>query len=343
MLVRIGMSLDEVAKLAGVSTATVSRVLNNVKVVSPATWARVTAAAKKLNYHPNLHARSLAGRKTNTVGLVVSNLENPFFFDIFHALEARAHLQDYEVLIANTGYQPEQLRRSVQTMIGRRVDGLALVVSEMNAQVLSELEHYSNRVVFCDVGTRGRNRARIRVDYGRGTESTVAYLHELGHRRLAFIGHHSSLAPTSERERAFINSASARAPRTVWKTTATQDSLEGGRQGAAQILQSGFAPTAIVCVNDLTAAGAMRELRERGLQVPNDVSVTGFDGVTLGEFCAPALTTVMIPRDRIGSLTFDLLMDQRPSARSVRDVIIQPELVVRSSTAAPRKAKRNAP
>lgn len=333
------MSLDEVAKLAGVSTATVSRVLNNINVVSPATRALVTAAAKKLNYQPNLHARSLAGRKTNTVGLVVSNLENPFFFDIFQALEARAHLHDYEVLIANTGYQPEQLRRSVQTMIGRRVDGLALVVSEMNATLLAELLHYTNRVVFFDVGARGRNRARIRVDYGRGTEATVDYLYQLGHRRLAFLGHHSSLAPTSEREQAFIAAASART-RTVWKTAATQDSLEGGRQGAAQILQSGFAPTAIVCVNDLIAVGALRELRERGLRVPEDISVTGFDGITLGEFCAPALTTVSIPRDRIGSLTFGLLVDERPESRPPRDIVLKPELVVRLSTSAPGKRKR---
>jgi hypothetical protein len=117
------MNLEEVAKRARVSTATVSRVLNNIGVVKTSTRARVTKAITELKYHPNLHAHSLAGGKSRTLGMIVSNMENPFFFDIFQTLEADAHARGYEVVIANTNYRPEQLVTSIRLMIGRRRGG----------------------------------------------------------------------------------------------------------------------------------------------------------------------------------------------------------------------------
>jgi LacI family transcriptional regulator len=308
------MNLDEVAKLAGVSTATVSRVLNNVSVVSNETRAKVLRAVKELNYHPNLHAKSLAGRKTDTLGIIVSNLENPFFFDIFHALEASAHEGGYEVLISNT-------------------DGLALVVSEMESQILTELAQYRSPVVFYDVGTPGENIARIRVNYRKGIEELVGYLHELGHRRLAFVGHHSSLSPTNEREQAFVEAASQLGCETTWRTVANQDGLEGGRRAAAELLGGDFAPTAIVCVNDLMAVGVLRELRARGLLVPHDVSVTGFDNIELADFSDPPLTTMNIPRRYIGQLMFSLLVPEgQGNNPPAGDTVLMPELILRAST-----------
>ena len=146
------MNLDEVAKLAGVSAATVSRVLNNLDVVRDATRDRVMRAVSELNYHPNLHARSLAGGKSRTIGMIASNLENPFFFDIFRTLEADSHAHGYEVVAAHTGYSPEQLVRSVRLMIGRRVAGLAVIVSEMAPDLIHELELSRIPTVFYDVG-----------------------------------------------------------------------------------------------------------------------------------------------------------------------------------------------
>ena len=134
------MNLDEVAKLAGVSAATVSRVLNNLDVVRDSTRDRVMRAVSELNYHPNLHARSLAGGKSRSIGMIASNLENPFFFDIFRTLEADSHARGYELVAAHTGYSPEQLVRSVRLMIGRRVAGLAVIVSEMAPDLIEELE-----------------------------------------------------------------------------------------------------------------------------------------------------------------------------------------------------------
>src|SRR5271169_405039 len=122
------MSLEQVARRAKVSTATVSRVLNNASVVKGSTRARVVKAIEELKYHPNLHARSLAGGKSRTIGVIVSNMENPFFFDIYKTIESDAHAAGYEVVMANTDYRSEQLVTSVRLMIGRRVMGLAAIV-----------------------------------------------------------------------------------------------------------------------------------------------------------------------------------------------------------------------
>src|SRR5580700_5299859 len=265
------MNLDEVAKRAGVSTATVSRALNQASVVRNTTRQRVMRAISELNYQPNLHARSLAKGASRTLGMIASNLQNPFFFDIFRALEADAYAHGYEVVAANTDYDSDHLARCVRLMIGRRVAGLAVIVSEMAPDLISELAASKIRVVFYDVGTAGRTMSNIRVNYRRGIERVVQYLHRMNHRRLAFVGHHAALGPLSEREKAFVDTVRGYAPGTVWRTVVTQDSLEGGQQAAHEILSSGFQPTAIICVNDVMAVGALREVREQGLRIPEDI------------------------------------------------------------------------
>jgi LacI family transcriptional regulator len=311
------MNLEAVAKRAGVSTATVSRVLNNVTVVRTKTRARVLKAIEELRYHPNLHARTLAGGKNKTLGVILSNFENPFFFDVYQAVESDAHSRGYEVVVANTGYSADQLLASIRLMIGRRVAGLALVVSEMEPHLIDELAAGFVPVVFYDVGTPKHNITNIRVNYRKGIDKVVDYLHGMGHRRLGFIGHHALLGPINERQKAVLD-AVARYPGVEVRTAADADTLEGGRQAAKTLLNTGFDPTALICVNDLMAVGALRELRERGLNVPKDISVTGFDNIKLSDFCSPALTTVHIPRDRIGHTICECLLppdDTSPIAR----------------------------
>jgi DNA-binding LacI/PurR family transcriptional regulator len=311
----------------------VSRVLNDLAVVKTSTRARVMKAVAELNYHPNLHARNLAGRRSRTLGMIASNMENPFFFDIFRTLEADAHAHGYEVLVANTDYRPEQLAKSVRLMIGRRVAGLAVIVSEMDEALLQELTDSNIRAVFYDVGAAARNISNIRVNYQRGISQVMEYLHALGHKRLAFIGHHSTLGPTSEREKTFVETVSRYGPQTEWRTVTDEDGLEGGRQATRELLASGFQPTAIISVNDFMAAGVLRELRDHGLRVPQDVSVTGFDNIKLSEFCCPPLTTIHIPRDRIGHLAFETLAPESAKAKSAgREIVIDPELILRQST-----------
>lgn len=327
------MNLEQVARRAKVSTATVSRVLNNASIVKSTTRARVMRAIEELKYHPNLHARSLAGGKSKTIGVIVSNMENPFFFDIYRTIEAGAHASGFEVVGANTDYNSEQLVTSIRLMIGRRVAGLAAVVSEIEPDLMEELNESRIPVAFYDVGSPRRNITNIRVNYRRGIEKIMEYLHGLGHRRLGFVGHHAVLGPINERLKT-VNEAASRFSGMEVCTAADTDTLEGGRLATRSLLETGYRPTAIICVNDVMAVGALRELRERGLRVPEDISVTGFDNVKLSEFCFPALTTVHIPRERIGQIMCERLIPRAGGAASTagHEIVIDPEFVLRDSS-----------
>jgi DNA-binding LacI/PurR family transcriptional regulator len=287
-------------------------------------------AVEELKYHPNLHARSLAGGKSRSIGVIVSNIENPFFLDIYKVVEAGAHAGGYEVIMANTDYRSQQLVASIRLMIGRRVAGLAAIVSEMDPQLIDELSGNRIPVVFYDVGAPRENITNIRVNYRRGMETLTDYLYTLGHRRLGFVGHHATLGPIHERLSVLLD-AVARYPDVEVQTAADMETLDGGRRATRALLSANPRLTAIVCVNDFTAVGAMREIRERGLRVPEDISVTGFDNIKLAQFCYPALTTAHIPRDQIGQIICDSLL---PSDNPMyeHEILIDPELVLRDST-----------
>jgi len=326
------MSLEEVAKLARVSTSTVSRVLNNVGPVKNSTRARVMKAVAELKYHPNLHARTLAGGRSRTLGVIVSNLANPFFFDVFESLESAALADGFDVMMANTGYEPERLVASIRLMIGRRVAGLAAVVSEMDPRLIQLLTDAAIPTVFYDVGPAVGRIANIGVNYRKGVEKVLEYLHTLGHKRMAFVGHHAALGPTGERQKTFEEVVSRYVPRVEFQIATGSDNMEGGQAAARELFESGFHPTAIVCVNDFMAVGVLREIRDRGLHVPQDVSVTGFDNIRLSQFCYPALTTVHIPRARIGEIAFEYLRaDHDQHKPTGQNIVIEPEFIVRDS------------
>jgi LacI family transcriptional regulator len=325
------MTLEKVAKRARVSTATVSRVLNNLDVVREATRRRVLQAIEELNYHPNLHARTLAGGKSNTIGMIVSNVSNPFFVDVFRSLDAAARERGYDVLVENTDYKVDLLMASVRTMLGKRVAGLAVVVSEIAPEILAEIHASGLPTVFYDVGTPGPHTTNIRVRYAIGMQRVVHYLYLLGHRRMAFAGHHAGLSPLQVREKVFLETVRQYGPQVECRTALSVDSLGGGIQAARDLLLSGFKPTAIVCVNDYMAVGVLREVRAQGLSVPGNISVTGFDNIEFSEFTNPALTTLNIPRASIGQMAFESLLHEDDPA-AVRELLLDPELVLRDST-----------
>jgi DNA-binding LacI/PurR family transcriptional regulator len=327
------MKLEDVARKAHVSTATVSRVLNQIGPIKASTRKRVMKAIRELKYRPNVHARALAAGRSHTLGLIVSNITNPFFLDIFRGLEAAALAKSYEVMVASTDYDRNRLVNAVHSMMSRRLAGLALVVSEMEPDLIDELAESEVPTVFYDVGVAGRNSTNIKVSYHVGMQTVVEYLHQLGHRRMAFVGHHSALAPLQERQESFLAMMRSRFKETHVVSVARSDSPFGGQEAAREILESDVHPTAIICVNDFMAIGVLGELRERGIAVPQRISVTGYDNISLAQFVCPPLTTVNIPRDRIAELMFEALLPQNPQATiRGREIPIRPELVIRETT-----------
>ena len=324
----MAMTQEQVAQRARVSSATVSRVLNNKAAVSSAARARVMKVIEELKFSPNLDARGLAAG-SRSVGVIVSNFENPFFLDIYKAVEAGAGIAGFDITMANTSYSPERLTASVRLMIGRRVAGLAAIVSEMDPGLIEELNDYQIPTVFYDVGAPGSNIVNIRVNYRRGMEKLIAYLHSLGHRRVGFVGHHATWGPINERQRAMLDAVGRYSDLRV-ETAADEDSLEGGRRAAGMVLAANPAITALICANDLMAVGTLRALRDRGLRVPHDISVTGFDNIKLAQFSDPPLTSVHISREEIGRIICDCLFG--PATLLGREFVIDPELVLRDST-----------
>jgi DNA-binding LacI/PurR family transcriptional regulator len=235
-------------------------------------------------------------------------------------------------MVSNTGYEPERLVTSIQLMIGRRVAGLAVIVSEMDPRLIQLLTDAAIPAVFYDVGPAVGRITNIGVNYRKGLEKILDHLHTLRHERMAFVGHHAGLGPTGERQKTFEEVVGRDAPRVEYRVAVASDSMEGGQQAARELFDSGFRPTAIVCVNDFMAMGVLRELRERGLRVPQDVSVTGFDNIRLSQFCYPALTTVHIPRREIGVAAFEFLRSDGEHPRPAgQNMIIEPEFIVRDS------------
>jgi DNA-binding LacI/PurR family transcriptional regulator len=256
---------------------------------------------------------------------------------VFQTLEADAHRRGFEVMVANTDYRPAQLLTHVRLMQARGLAGLAVIVSEMEPTLVAGLSDGRIPVVFYDVGAPAQRCAKIRTDYGRGTRRVVEYLCSLGHRRLGFVGHHTDLAPLQVRQRSFLEAVRGHCGDAACAASvADEDSPAGGLLATRQLFASGFRPTAIVCVNDFVSLGVLKALREMGLAVPGDVSVVGCDNISLSEFASPALTTIDVPRDRIGHLVAGALMpDGELSPLWGRETVIEPELIIRDSTARP--------
>ncbi len=330
------MNLHDVARKAGVSIATVSRVINGQDVVRGATRKRVLKALKESNYQPNVNARALSVRNNRVIALIVSNLANEYFVDVYRAVEGAAHLQGYEVLVTDTDYLPERLAHRVRLMLGRRVAGLGVIVSEMDKAVIQILASSNIPIVVCGVEVRASNITNLRVNFETGMRRLIDHLCRLGHRKMAFVDHHSSLENITERRKAFLGGM-AEFEGAQSQIFTESDSLEGGRQAVCDMRSSGFEPTVVVCVNDRVAIGVLKELSEHGLHVPEDISVTGFDNTIYSEYVSPALTTIHIDREKIARHLLESLTEQKSApneqASSVgREILIDTELVVREST-----------
>jgi DNA-binding LacI/PurR family transcriptional regulator len=270
---------------------------------------------------------------SKTLGVIVSNLENPFFVDIFHTLENDALALGYEILVANTNYNPERLANSLELILGRRVACLAMIVSEQIPPQIKKLVNAAIPIASFDNVLQGRNMTTVRFDYRKGMTQLVEHLHRLGHRRMAYIGHPLHLGPTDERKAAFIESARRLEIEFTYLSVVERDGFQGGRDAVRELQRAGFASTAILCVNDITAVGVLRELRNQGIPVPESVSVTGFDNIALSAFSCPSLTTIDIPRERIARIMFrGLMQDSSEPGDYIHESMIDPELIVREST-----------
>jgi LacI family transcriptional regulator len=333
------LNIGEIARRANVSTATVSRTLNQSGTVKPETARKVWRAAAQLNYYPNSHARALVSGRSRMLGLIVSDITNPFFPELVRAFESLAAQHQYDLLLTSTGYQTVHMTNCLRRMLERKVDGVAIMTSEMDVGLIKELSRRGVPLVFMDVGQVGPRMSHVLIDYANGIRQAVDHVVGLGHRRVAFITGPLHLHSARTRRQAFIDGMRAHGimldRRLIREGTHT---AEGGRQSMTAILRLTKRPTAVICSNDWTAIGALHALDEAGVRVPDDMSLVGFDDIPLASYTNPPLTSVRMSAGDVGATAFDALFRLVDGQRMEGDVYQVPtKLVVRESTATLRR------
>jgi DNA-binding LacI/PurR family transcriptional regulator len=337
------MRIKDVAQLAGVSTATVSHVINNTRFVSEEVKSKVKAAIEALNYTPNVHARSLSSGHSRTFGLIISDISNPFFPELIKSIEEKASAHGYDIILANTNYDPRRVVGSVQRMLEQNVRGVAIMTSEMDIGLSKRLADKRVALVFLDAGEVGPHMSNIVVNYEKGIRESVEHLLALGHRHIAYVSGPPQLKSAARRRAAFTkimkkHQASLRTTPFIYEG---DFKATGGQRAAAEILRLQPMPTAIVSGNDLMALGALRELKNAGLRVPQDISVIGFDDISFAALAETQLTTIVIPRAEIGEAAIEALLHTIKAEDNMgREFKVSTHLVARESTGAAAPAKK---
>lgn len=333
------MNIREVAKRAQVSTATVSRTINTPSAVDPETARRVWQAIEELRYYPNSQARSLVSGRSRILGLIVSDITNPFFPEIVKGFEEAAIAHGYEILVSSTNYDPGRMALCVRRMIERKVDGVAIMTSEMEPALTDQFAERNVPLVFLDVGDVTGTTSNLRVDYAQGINEAVVHLLGLGHRLIGFISGPLTLKSARVRRAAFLQCLFDHGIIEDERYIAEGDhTIDGGLRAMTHLLQLPKAPTAVLSSNDLTAIGAMRAVRRAGLRVPEDVSVIGFDDIHLAGFTEPPLTTIRLSPKQVADGAFHALLPfmvpQAAAPERGTEAVIETRLVLRESTAA---------
>jgi len=328
----MSVTIRDVARAAGVSTATVSNVLNRTGKVGRGTSKVVLSTVKRMAYVPDVHARHLASRDRRTLGIIVSDIENPFFPEVIKGFEARARQLGYDAILSDTNYDPTRMREAAETMMKHKVRGVAALTSEMSLRLIDKLARRKIAVTFLDLAPARDYVSNLRIDYFSGVEQIVRYLYANGHRRIAFVSGRPGLKSNAARFQAYEKCMRALGlePGPVLPGDLR---FEGGLAAGLALARVSPRPTAVMAVNDLTAVGVIKGLLKSGCRVPSDMSVTGFDKTRLAEYCNPSITTVDIHRQILGQMAADALHELSSSASPQgREYEIGAELVLGESS-----------
>ncbi|AXU95344.1 transcriptional repressor PurR [Erwinia persicina] len=330
-------TIKDVAKRAGVSTTTVSHVINKTRFVAEETREAVWAAIKELHYSPSAVARSLKVNHTKTIGLLATSSEAPYFAEIIEAIENRCFAKGYTLILGNAHNDLQKQQAYLSMMAQKRVDGLLVMCSEYPDTLIAMLEDNRNiPMVVMDWGeSRGDFTDTVLDNAFEGGYLAGRYLIERGHRDIGAIPGQLERNTGGGRHAGFLK-ALAEAGITLRDEWLVQGDFEpeSGYRAMQQILSQKQRPTAIFCGGDIMAMGAICAADEMGLRVPQDISVIGYDNVRNARYFTPALTTVHQPKERLGETAFDMLLDRITSKREEQQTIeVHPSLIERHSVA----------
>ncbi|MEM1076827.1 MAG: LacI family DNA-binding transcriptional regulator [Pseudomonadota bacterium] len=331
-------TLEDVARLAGVSTASISRALNDPDKVAKDTRARIEAAVEALGYTPHFGGRALASQRTNTVGAVIPSMANAMFASGLQAFQEELAKDGVTLLVATTGFDPEQELRQIKSLIGQGADGLFLIG---NARPQETWDFIDKRRVPHIVGWCNQTRAGqcfVGFDNAGAAADAARRAMDLGHRRLAMIsgvtqGNDRALA----RRDGVLASIEAYGDG-AWLTHVVEAPylIDQGARAFETIMTLDHTPTVVLCANDALAAGAMMQARAMGLDLPGDMSFVGFDDVGLARVVTPQLATVQVPQEEMGRKAAQLLLAKRTGRDEVTSSVLPTRFIHRASLATPR-------
>lgn len=331
-------TMAEVAREAGVSVATVSRLLNNQGIVSPETAERVYAAIQKLSYEPNLLARNFRKSESRVILILAPNVTNPYYAHILSGIGDAAAELGYAALIFTTGDDPAREREALEMLKKHRADGAILMASDISSNRLLD---YALRypIVQCSEYDPEMNIPHVSIDNYLATQETMEYLIGLGHQRIATISAENEYISTRLRLKAYRDTLAKHnlVAREDYIATASRDySFKSGKWKAKELLAVDPRPTAIFCISDTLALGAITAAKELGLRVPEDVTVIGFDDVEHTTMLHPYITTVAQPCYELGKQSAHLLYARMTLGAEIpRQTILEHQLIVRESSSPP--------
>lgn len=310
------MSVQKIARLAGVSVATVSRVLNNQSSVKAVNRERVLAAIKKMNYQPNLLARQLRTARSGMLLVMVSNIANPFCAAVVKGIEDEAEKNDYRLLLCNSESDVARSRSCLKLLSGKMVDG---VITMDAISALSELKEIIGDFPWVQCAEYDPNTAvaSVSIDDTAATEYVISHLIMQGRRRIAMINHDLNYQYSRHREQGYLNQL--RKYGIEYQQVYYASSLDylSGKEAALSLLTRQPLPDAIFAVSDVLAAGVISALTENGLKIPQDIAVVGFDGVDISRITVPSLTTIQQPCRDIGQTAVKILLEQIDASGSI--------------------------
>ena len=335
------VSIKDIARAANVSHSTVSRALSDSPLVSAETKSRIQRLAREMGYSPDAQARSLVMGRTQTIGIVVTTITDPFIAEIVQSIESTARDYGYSVILASSRSEPEREIAAVEMLRSKRVDGVIVTSSRVGTLYQTYLDRLGVPVVLINSHReqRGAYTFSVNVDNRHGAYLATEHLLSLGHRRVAYVGGAIDHSDDEERQagyrQALLDAGLSYDPALFVPGTGRAHS---GERALSILRGLNVPPTAIFCYNDMTAIGLLQAAREAGLEVPQDVALVGFDDIPLASYVCPSLTTISQPMDEMGQkamhMVLRLIGDEQVGDKVVTNTVVRGRLVVRESSGA---------
>ena len=326
-------TIKDIAKSAGVSHTTVSRVLNNSDLVSPATREKVLKIIDELDYSPDVTAQMLRTKRSKTIGIIFPDYLNPFYYKLFHSLEIEARLHDYQIIISSTGNNNEDY---IKTLIQRNVDGLIVCTYQYGESVAKYLYEVSKKkpVIFMDHYQYGDGVNLVYSDGYRGIQATTHHLIDSGHTKIGYVGSLGLYKVAKDRLNAYKNTLEDFNIPFVPEWLFEGDySINSGKEAAQYFLSCPSKPSAIVFANDAMAIGALKHFIAMGISVPDDIAIIGFDDIDLCELVVPSLSSYRQPMEQIAKSAMDLCLEYiEDPLMPKKQIVLDGSLIIRDSS-----------